>query len=81
MFGGLSIMLLLDIQRRHNWRPDTLVEALICALFSSFLGIAIEFAQDGMGLGRGFDYGDIIADCLGSFVFASLYVLLQKFWV
>ena len=81
MFGGFSIVMLLDLQRKHGWIPLKVVTAMICALISSTLGVLTEEVQSAMGLGRGFEYGDIVADTIGAFLFAGLYVLLQKYWI
>lgn len=81
MFGGLTITLLFDWQRQHRWGKVGWFLALGCAASASLFGIIIEYAQDYMGLGRGFEYHDIIADTVGSFIFGSLYVLIQNFWL
>ena len=80
MFGGFVAMMLLDWQRKHRWHKIWLQRALICAFLSSLLGILIEFAQANMGLGRGFEYADMIADTLGSFFVAFLWIVLQRYW-
>lgn len=80
MFGGLVWMLLLDWQRIHKWAKVKWPFVIINSISVSFLGIAIEFAQSYMGLGRGFEYADIIADAVGSFLFGAIWVFLQKFW-
>lgn len=62
MFGFLSVMLLLDYQRKHGWRETGSGVMLIAAFISSALGILIEFIQRWMAMGRGFDPGDMVAD-------------------
>lgn len=80
MFGGLAAMLLLDWQRKHNWVFIKWRRAFICAFLSSVLGVLIEIAQFNMGLGRGFEYADIVADTIGAFVFSIFWIMLQKLW-
>lgn len=81
MFGFLTAVMLLDWQRRHLWQKVSWGQATLYATWVSFLGMAIEFAQDYMGMGRGFEVADIIADTIGSFVVACLWMLIQKFWL
>ena len=80
MFGGFSCMMMLDWQRKNRWERATPLMAIVCGILSSMWGIAIEFAQDAMGLGRGFEYGDILADVAGAFFFALVYIFLQNLW-
>ena len=80
MFGGLTAMLLLDWQRKHFWREEKWLRALIYAVGASLFGIFIEFAQASMGLGRGLEVSDMIADTIGSFIFAIIWMFLQSFW-
>lgn len=81
MFGGLVSMLMLDWQRKHQWERVSNKRAIIYAFYVSIFGIMIEIAQYNMGLGRGFEYGDILADTIGAFLFAWIYLFLQKFWI
>lgn len=81
MFGGLSITILFDWQRKHKWKRIRCIPAMIAGSFSAVFGILIEYAQKWMGLGRGFEVGDVIADTCGAFIFAIFYVSLQIFWV
>lgn len=80
MFGGLTAMLLLDWQRKHFWHEEKWFRALIYAVVASLFGIFIEFAQASMGLGRGLEVSDMIADSIGSFIFAIIWMFLQNFW-
>lgn len=88
MFGGLTLVILLDFQRRGNirakdgndWQPLSAGFIFTVAADSAFAGIVIECLQYIMGLGRGFEMADILADTIGSFVFATLWLLLQHYW-
>ena len=81
MFGGFAAMMLLDWQRKHRWRKVWWQRALVCAILSSLLGILIEYAQANMGFGRGFEYPDMVADTIGAFSVAILWMLLQRLWM
>ena len=80
MFGYLTIMMALDWQRKHHWKIVYPRRVFLGATLSALLGILIEFAQESMNMGRGFEYADMAADTIGAFVFAFLWILLQKFW-
>lgn len=81
MFGFLAAVMLLDWQRIHRWQKVSWGQVTLYATFTSFIGIAIEFTQEFMGLGRGFEGADIVADIIGSFVMASAWMLFQKIWL
>lgn len=81
MFGGLSVVMMLDWQRKHAWEKVGAPLAVLCAFISSCLGALIEVAQSAMEMGRGFEYGDIIADTIGAFLFVWVYCLLQNHWI
>lgn len=73
MFGGLTLMLLLD-RKRRDWTqrvPRLFIPA--AALLSSAIGLLVEFAQGWMGLGRSFDMMDFPADSAGAVVAAILW--------
>lgn len=107
MFGGLTLVILIDRQRytagsgkpghSDNDTADSIHDAdhsvdsvswpplkpgfvWPVALASSLFGAVIECLQWGMGLGRGFEAGDIVADTVGSFLFAALWLRLQHNW-
>ena len=81
MFGGFTIVMLLDWQRKNQWKMVKTQRAFLSATVSAILGILIEIAQAQMGLGRGFEYADIIADTIGAYIFAILWLFLQDFWI
>ena len=80
MFGGLTFVILLDRQRRGNWQHLSNSFVWTVASFSALAGIVIECLQWAMGLGRGFEVADIVADAIGSFVFAALWLVFQHHW-
>lgn len=77
MFGGLTAMLALDYTRRRHWRGVGVTRLALYALGASLLGVAVEFAQRDMHLGRSFDIADIAADCTGALIAASLCLLAK----
>ncbi|MCH5227137.1 MAG: VanZ family protein [Muribaculaceae bacterium] len=81
MFGGLTAMMLFDWQRVHQWERASWGMATLYATAVTFFGIFIECAQNLMQQGRGFEWGDILADTIGAFTFAILWMLLQKYWL
>lgn len=76
MFGGVAVVVLLDLARRND-RPLPRPKTVWCvAAFSSIFGATVEIAQWRMGLGRSFEWSDIIADTAGAFIFSWLWLLL-----
>lgn len=80
MFGYLTIMLLLDRQRRDGWRKNSRVQIIISACVSTAFGVAVEFIQRLMAMGRGFEISDMIADAAGACLCACLWDTLQTRW-
>lgn len=80
MFGGLTLVLLIDRQRGIRWRPLGKRFVWSVALASAVFGAVIECLQWAMGLGRGFEIADIIADTVGSLLFALLWLRFQCRW-
>lgn len=68
MFGGFAGAIAFDNTRsRHALRPSRNV-MLATALAAALFGGVIELTQDFMGLGRGCDVFDFIADSVGATV-------------
>ena len=80
MFGFLTVMILLDRQRKKNWIPLSSPFVWMSALFSTMLGIAIEVAQLEMKLGRGFEVADMVADTIGAALCAAIWLRTQHLW-
>lgn len=80
MFGGLDIMILLDYQRKTKWKEVSPGVIALSEIFCIALGIAIEYIQLNMHLGRGFEYLDMVADSIGVVIFALAWVWLQPSW-
>ena len=80
MFGFLTVMILLDRERKGDWTTLGKPFIAIAGISSAALGIIIEFIQRAMDMGRGFEVADMIADCVGSFLCAVLWMWLQPRW-
>lgn len=80
MFGGLAIMLLLDWQRKHGWQMTAWLILFSFCMLSFICGVAIEFAQLSMNLGRGFETGDILADGAGCVGAGLFWLICQERW-
>lgn len=81
MFGGLALTIMLDRQRKDGWKAANAYKALWVAVGCSLFGIAIEFLQTAMGLGRSFEIADIVSDTTGAFLFAYGFLYFQKNWL
>ena len=81
MFGFLTFIILLETMKKKGWQalplPLVGVIALLCALF----GVGIEFAQRAMGLGRGFEILDILADTAGAIGVGGVWAMIQDIFV
>lgn len=80
MFGFLTTMIMLDRQRRDNWRELGGNFIIASALVSALFGILIEVLQLEMDMGRGFEVADMVADAVGSFLCALGWKMFQGHW-
>lgn len=80
MFGFLTTMIMLDRQRRNRWKELGGKFIIASALISSLFGILIEVLQLEMDMGRGFEVADMVADAVGSFLFAWCWKIFQGSW-
>lgn len=80
MFGFLAAILLFDWQRAHAWRPASKKVIWLMAAVSALTGVAVEYAQRAMALGRAFEWADMAADAVGAVIVAAGWQLLQKRW-
>lgn len=81
MFGFFAVMMIFDWQRKNGWRAAGFKIIICSALLSAMTGIGIEFCQDAMGKGRGYENADIFADTIGAFLFAFLWIPFQNKWL
>lgn len=80
MFGFLTLMILLDRQRRLHWNPLPFIFVWLAAAASAIFGIIIEITQLKMDMGRGFEIADMIADTAGAALAATLWLIWQSKW-
>lgn len=77
MFGGLALTFIFE--RKRIGRPLTLRQALLASVVVSIFGIAVEFIQDAMQMGRSGDIYDGLADTAGAFAAVPLCYALH--WI
>lgn len=77
MFGFLGFVILLEMMKRLNWKPLSLVTIGAVAFIISAFGVGIEFAQRAMGMGRGLEILDMLADAAGAFTAAGVWAAVQ----
>lgn len=77
MFGGLALTYIFE--RKRDRSPLSLKGALITASAATLFGIAVEFIQDAMNLGRSGDMADALADAVGAFAAVPLCYCLH--WI
>lgn len=77
MFGVLTFVALVDWARSRDFRSVRWPVCILMATHSSLLGIAIEFIQRSMGMGRSYDPIDMVADISGSFLVAIVWICAE----
>lgn len=80
MFAALAAAMLIDYARRREWIYVNFQEILTASLISLGVGIGIEILQGAMGLGRSFDFLDIIADAVGVTLIAIFWPKIERLW-
>lgn len=81
MFGGLELMLVVDMMRRRGWRRVSRGFLLFSGLGTSLFGVIIEILQRWMNLGRSFDIIDIVADVSGVAAVILLCIIFRVYAV
>lgn len=81
MFGFFTAMMSLDLQRKTGWKYERWSTVMLIATISTLTGVAIEFIQASMGLGRSFEYADMIADAAGAYAIGVVWISIQKLWI
>ncbi|MDE6409436.1 MAG: VanZ family protein [Muribaculaceae bacterium] len=77
MFGFLVAMMALDRTRKRDFHRLSPLYLICCAIFSSLLGVAIEYLQEALKTGRAFEYIDMVADSCGAFAAAFIWLIFQ----
>lgn len=78
MFGFLTFVMLLEWMKHRKWQLLQLNLIAIAAFLNAAIGIAIEFIQRAMGLGRTLEILDMLADSAGAFVGAAIWAVVQS---
>lgn len=78
MFAFLALVVLFELMKRHAWQMLPLTTVGLVAFGCSVFGIGIEFAQRAMGMGRGLEVLDMLADAAGAFGMAGVWAAVQK---
>lgn len=78
MFGGFTLCLLFDRQRRQHWKAPRLMQFLEAVCLGFIFGFITELLQSIMELGRTAEMTDLLADLAGSLVFALLYIPIAR---
>lgn len=78
MFGALTGAILLDRDRRHGWELSGWGFVVFAIAIGTMAGIAIEFIQEAMHIGRSFDVADMAADFVGAFLTGVLWHIIRS---
>lgn len=76
MFGFLAFVVLLDYRKHHREKCVPGIFICLTFLLVSLFGVAIEFLQKSMQMGRGFEIPDMVADTAGVFIVCLIWKLL-----
>lgn len=77
MFGWLALMLIFDEWRSGKERKISHSMICLSVAASALLGIAIEYLQLRMGLGRSFETSDMVADTIGSILGGCIWITVN----
>ncbi len=73
MFGGFTLCIILDWNRRHGWPPTIHKAECFAPVFASAFGIITEILQNEMHAGRSGDVWDLVADITGAFIVCAIW--------
>lgn len=68
MYGFLVMVSVFDISKIKSYSKPCFGLYMCSVLFSIIVGVLMEFLQESMNLGRGFDLYDIYADAVGAII-------------
>lgn len=77
MFGGFTLCIILDWNRRHGWPPTIEKGDRYAPDFASAFGIVTELLQKEMHVGRSGDVWDLVADITGAFLVCGIWCFLK----
>ncbi len=78
MFGGFTLCIILDWNRRHGWPKKTSSVEWWAPVFASIFGVATEILQQEMHAGRSGDVWDLVADITGAFLVAAICAIYKN---
>lgn len=78
MFGGFTLCIILDWNRRHGWPSKIYKTDWLAPLYASAFGIITEILQQEMNAGRSGDVWDLVADIAGAFLSAAICILYKR---
>ena len=77
MFGGFTLCIILDWNRRHGWPATIQKTDRLAPVFASVFGIITELLQKEMNAGRSGDIWDLVADITGAFLVCAACVIFK----
>lgn len=77
MFGGFAFCLCLDRVRRSGWPAISGGFAILAVGLSALLAVTTEILQFALGMGRSFEWLDILADISGAIVMVLVCLYLE----
>lgn len=78
MFGGFTFCIMVDCLRRKDWPGgmQAIKISFIAPVIPCIVGIATEFLQGEMEVGRSFEFWDMVADICGAWLVAAIFVII-----
>lgn len=78
MFGGLAVVATFDVWHHSHARPFSRYVPWVMAAAATLVGVAIEYLQRAMDMGRGFDPMDMLADLAGALTAALILTAFRQ---
>ncbi len=78
MFGGFTLCIILDWNRRHGWPKKISPVEWLAPVMASIFGVATEILQHEMHAGRSGDVWDLVADITGAFLIAAICAIYKN---
>ena len=78
MFGGFTLCIILDWNRRHGWPTAVSKADTYAAVIAALFGSITEALQNAMHAGRSGDRWDLLADIIGAFLTAAACMVDKK---
>ena len=78
MFGGFTLCIILDWNRRHGWPVAVSKADVYSATIAALFGAITEALQNTMHAGRSGDRWDLLADIIGAFLVAGACIIYKR---